>query len=484
MAGTTVTQKLLSDYAGKEPLRSGIVGVLAVRANGDTLAQLNRGVKLVPASNVKLITTGLALTRLGAGWRFRTSLAYSGEIRDSVLVGDLYIVGEGDPTTGSGSKCAEPLEAVFGTYRSLLEYAGIRRIEGRVIADPRYFNRPSQHPSWQVEDLGYNYGAGPEGLNFYENAQDFSVTPGEPGAALAIQPKYPEAPWLSWTVSATTGAARTPNTLYCINTGLVPRCEFFGSFPAERSGYVFQGSNPFAPWTYAYYFHKYLTDNGITVTDGYADVTSRGYVRPDLLASGAEYPAADSLVTLGSRLSPTLADIIADTNAESDNFYAETIFASLGIAVRGSSDRSEAALAEESLLKSMGLYPAGACVLVDGSGLSRKNYVSAEFFVKFLRKMLGSKASRAFVASLPYPGGRGTLKYRMSGVPAETRTRIKMKSGSMNGVRCMSGYILPAPGEDRSRTVVFSILTNNVTAASATTAQILDEIILSLANEP
>ena len=484
-ARATVTQKLVSEYAGKEPLRSAVVGILAVRANGDTLAQLNRGIKMVPASNVKIITTGLALTRLGAGWRFRTTLAYSGTVCDSVLVGDLYVVGGGDPTTGSHSRCAEPLDAVFGRFRSQLEYAGIRRIEGRIVADPRYFGRPTQHPFWQVEDLGFNYGAGPDGLNFYENAQDFSVVPSTPGTAPSIRPTYPEAPWLSWTVSAITGAARTPNTLYCINTGLVPRCEFFGSFPAERSGYTFQGSNPFGPWTYAYYLHKFLTANGITITNGYGDVAPTGFVRTDLLTYGTDNPAAcaDSLVTLGTVLSPPLSDIVADTNAESDNFFAETLFSTLGITVRGSTDRDEASRAEESLLKSMGLTTAGACTLVDGSGLSRKNYVSAEFFVKFLRTMLGSKASKAFVASLPTPGGRGTLKYRMAGVPAETKTRIKMKSGSMNGVRCMSGYILPAPGEDDSRTVIFSILTNNVVAASATTAQILDEIILSLAAE-
>ena len=105
----TDTQKLLSSYVGKEPLRSGIVGVLAVRANGDTLCQYNRQLKMVPASNVKLITTGLALTRLGPSWRFRTSLAYSGSIRDSVLVGDVYIVGGGDPTTGCAREiCGAP----------------------------------------------------------------------------------------------------------------------------------------------------------------------------------------------------------------------------------------------------------------------------------------------------------------------------------------------------------------------------------------
>lgn len=485
-ARPTETQKLISNYIGKEPLRSGIVGILAVRQNGDTLANVNRRVKLVPASNVKLITTGLALTRLGEGWRFRTTLAHSGEVRDSVLHGDLYIVGGGDPTTGSGSKCAEPVETTFGTFKSMLEYAGIRRIEGRIVADPRCFGRPSQSPAWEYEDLGFYYGAGPEGLNFFENAQNFAVIPSTPGLPPVIRPVYPETPWMSWTISATTSEARSPNTLYYLNSGSGPWGEFFGSFPTDRNSYTFKASNRFSPWTYAYYLYNYLTTGGIPVDGGYADISPRGLVRSDLLYSDLGYPAlpADSLTVLGSRLSPALSAIVADTNVDSDNFYAETVFTALGIEVRGSTDRSEAALAEESLLKGMGLNPLNACTLVDGSGLSRKNYVSADFFVRFLRKMFAGKARRAFIDSLPFPGGKGTLEYRMKGAPEDVRSRIRMKSGSMNGVRCFSGYILPPAGEKDDRTVVFSVLTNNIPGNSATVFAILDEIILSLAAEP
>lgn len=485
-ARPTETQKLISGYAGKEPLRSGIVGILAVRENGDTLASFNRLVKLVPASNVKLITTGLALTRLGAGWRFRTSLAYSGEIRDSVLFGDLYIVGGGDPTTGSRSKCAEPVEATFGTFKSLLDYAGVRRIDGRIVADPRCFSRPSQSPAWQYEDLGFNYGAGPEGLNFFENAQNFAVIPSSPGLPPVIRPIYPETPWMSWTISATTGEARSANTLYYLNSGSGPWGEFFGSFPTDRNSYTFQASNRFGPWTYAYYFYNYLLSNGISVDGGYADISPRGLVRSDLLYSDLGYPAlpADSLKVLGSKLSPALSAIVADTNVESDNFYAETVFTALGLEMRGTPDRGEAVTAEETLLRGMGLNPLNSCTLVDGSGLSRKNYVSADFFVRFLRKMYRGKARRAFVDSLPIPGRKGTLQNRMNGVPDDVRSRIRMKSGSMNGVRCFSGYILPAPGEKDDRTVAFSVLTNNIPGNSATVFAILDEIILSLAAEP
>ena len=485
-ARPTETQKLISDYTGKEPLRSGIVGILAVRENGDTLANFNRRVKLVPASNVKLITTGLALNRLGAGWRFRTLLAYSGTIQDSVLVGDLYIVGGGDPTTGSRSKCAEPIEATFGTFKSILDYAGIRSIDGRIVADPRYFRRPSQSPTWQYEDLGFNYGAGPEGLNFFENAQNFAVIPSTPGLPPVIRPIYPDTPWMSWTISAVTSEARSANTLYYLNSGSGPWGEFFGNFPTDRNSYTFEASNRFAPWTYACYFYNYLTASGISVSGGYADISPKGFVRTDLLYSDLGSPAlpVDSLTVLGSKLSPALSAIIADTNVESDNFYAETIFTALGLDVRGTSDRSEAALAEETLLRGMGLNPLNSCTLVDGSGLSRKNYVSADFFVRFLRKMFRSKSRLPYINSLPIPGRKGTLQYRMKGAPEDVLSRIRMKSGSMNGVRCFSGYILPAPGEKDDRTVVFSILTNNIPGNTNTVYAILDEIILSLAAEP
>ena len=484
---TTATQKLVSAYAGKEPLRSGITGILAVRVSGDTLAQLNKSVKLVPASNVKLITTGLALDRLGANWRFRTTLAYSGYVREGALHGDLYIVGGGDPTIGSGSNCAFPVDSTFDMWKTVLVRAGIKSIEGSVIGDGRLYARPSTHPSWQAEDLGYNYGAGVSGLNFFENSQNFRVMPGTEGQAPTFEVLYPLTPWMSWTVSAVTGPARTPNTLYCINSEFGPWGEFFGTFPSDRTGgYTLEGSNRFGAYTCAYYFCKYLDFNEISVSGGYADISPKGLIRTDLLYSdiGREAVPQDSLKVLGSCFSPALAAIVNDTNKESDNFFAEAMLGVLGLEMNGSTDPSVAVKVEEELLKGMGISPGYSCNLSDGSGLSRKNYVSAEFFVRFLRKMLTSKARKQYLASLPSPGGKGTLKYRMQNAPNDIKERIVMKSGSMNGVRSFSGYILPAPGEAESRTIVFSIITNNVSGSSATVASILDDIILSLAKEP
>jgi len=460
------------------------MGVLAVRG-ADTLAQYNKGLKMVPASNMKLITTGLALTKLGPERRFVTTLAYSGELRDGVLDGDLYIVGGGDPTIGSSTECADSLEATFSRWKAILDEAGVRVVRGFIVGDPRFFKRPAQGMSWQAEDLGYYYGAGPAGLNFFENAMSFSVLPSAPGEAPRISPLYPDAPWMNYVNSAVTGPAGSSNTLYYINTEFGPFGEFQGSFPAGRKEYRLDCSNPFGSYTCAYFFHNYLLGNGIRVEGGFADISPSGVLRSDLLFSdvGSRAVASRELKTLGHAFSPELRNIARDTNYQSDNFYAETFFNMFSQYLYGSADRDSSVLAANTFLEAMGLPTENNCKITDGSGLSRKNYVSPEFFVRFLKKMYNGPLRDCYLETLPSPGTKSTLKHRLGNVPEQLKSRVKMKSGSMNGVLCFSGYILPEDG-DRSRTIFFSLLTNNVTAPSYYVGSILDEIIVSLAQEP
>ena len=483
-ARDTETQKLVSGYARKEPLRSGVFGVLAMRGT-DTLARYNHNLKMVPASNVKLITTGLALTRLGADWRFSTTLAHNGEVRDGVLHGDLYIVGGGDPTLASESSCADSLALTFSRWKAILDENGIKSITGRVVGDPRFFKRPYTGLSWQAEDHGYDYGAGPSGLNFFENSQNFSVRPGMEGKAPLITPLYPDTPWMTYVNMARTGASGSSNTLYYVNTEFGPFGEFHGSFPSNRKQYTLECSNYFGAYTCAYFFYNYLICNGVPVDKGFADISPYGIVRSDLLFSdlGAQATDPQVLTRLGSAVSPELWRIIKDTNYDSDNFYAETLFNMLSFSLYGCSDRDSSVLAEKVLLERMGLRMENACSLTDGSGLSRKNYVSPDFFVRFLKKMYAGPVRDFYLETLPYPGSKSTLKHRLGKAPEAIKSRVKMKSGSMNGVLCFSGYIL-SPDGDRSKTITFSILTNNVTAPSYAVGSILDEIIVSLALEP
>ncbi len=482
----TAAQQAISRIRTQEPLRTSLVGVLAVRMDGDTLASINSREKYVPASNVKLLTTGVALHTLGPDFRYETQIAYSGTVSDGKLSGDVYILGGGDPTTGSRSDCALPVEQNFAAWMKLLSDAGIQCIEGRVLGDPRAFDGfTSQSLGWTYDDLGANYGSGPQGLNFFENAQNFYVTPGPAvGTAPFVRPRYPDTPWMEYVVHATTGAARSTNSLYYINTGFGPYGEVAGSFPIDRRGYTLECSNQFGAFTCAYYFYTYLQTRGIVVKGGFGDVTPAGEVRTELKFMDIRSRAAKrgDLTVLGGTQSPRLADIVRDTNTDSDNFYAETLLKTVALRTGLGATYEDAQDAAEAGLRSLGLRPDNSCQQFDGSGLSRKNYVSPEFFVRFLRKMTTLPVWDAYFASLPVPGEKGTLETKFPNATQEFKDRIHMKSGSMNGVRCYSGYILSRDG-DPSHTIVFSLLINNCTGGSWLVNPAIDGIIEAIAAE-
>ena len=482
----TAAQAAIAKIRGQEPLRNALVGVFAQRMDGDTLAVFDINRRLVPASNVKLLTTGLALNTLGADFRFETQIGYSGTIEEGTLKGDLYILGGGDPTTGARTDSAVPLNDTFAAWMALLKEAGIERIDGRVLGDPRYFNDPMpQNLGWTYDDLGSNYGAGPLGLNFFENSQQFYVTPGPvAGTPPNVLPRYPDTPWMQYTVNATTGPARSTNTLYYVNTAFGPYGEVAGSFPLDRRGYTFECTNQFGAYTCAYYFHTYLQTRGIVVKEGFGDVTLQNKVRTDLAFSKVRGNAAKraDIKVLGVTRSAPLSAIVSDTNRDSDNFYAETLLRMLSRRAGLSSGQDDCQKTAEAGLRALGLRTDTTCQQFDGSGLSRKNYVSPEFFVRFLRKMATLPVWDAFFASLPVPGKKGTLEQLFPNADQPFRDRIHMKSGSMNGVRCYSGYILSRDGNPQ-HTIVFSLMINNCTAGTWLVNPAIYGIIEALAAE-
>ena len=482
----TRAQATMQKISQREPVRSAVWGVFAVNMQGDTLVNINSRQKMVPASNVKLLTTGLALRTLGPDFRFETKLGYVGTITDSTLVGDLYIIGGGDPTTGSTSEHADKLNVTFSRWASIIRKAGINKIDGKVVGDPRFFNDATpENLAWSYEDIGTYYGAGPCGLNFFENAQNFYVTPAASvGVRPYVRPRFPSTPWMRFTNTATTAKAHTTNDLYYVSTEFGPYGEIRGRFPIDRKGYTLECANKFGAYTCAYYFHNYLNSNGITVTKGFADIDRFDRVRTDLydVDTGTPAPASKSIEMIGSARSPRLADILRDTNTESDNFYAETLLRMLGKTLHNSAVYDSCRVAVEDLFQDMGLVTKNSCQMYDGSGLGRKNYVSPAFFVSFLKLMARSGVYEDYFNSLPQPGGKGTLETILRNEPDSFKGRIHAKTGSMNGVRCISGYIESKDG-DPSRTIVFSLMMNNLTVNMSVVTPIVEEVLVALAEE-
>lgn len=463
-----------------EPLRSAVWGALAVNGRGDTLAALHPDRKLVPASNMKLITTGTALHLLGPDHRFETTVAYSGSVEDGTLCGDVYIVGGADPTLAADDSIATDVQKVFAAWKHALSQAGISRIEGRVIGDGRYFDGPLEEPSWSFDDLGTYYGCGGNGLAFYENAQDYAASPGpavgEPARVVIL---YPKTPWLHCTDRSVTGPAGSGDQVYLFTTDLAPYAEVRGSFAIDRRPRKESFANKYAALTCAYYFCDYLHRTGMTVTGGYADIGRDGRIRRGF---ASEEPAAPhtALTRAGSTWSPPLKKIIRETNHRSDNFYAETLFRTEGLHETGSACYDSSRVAVQAVLERMGVDCAEGISLTDGSGLSRMNYVSPAFFVRFLRAMADLPEFGDYLRSLPSPGSDGTMRVLLPDAPEAVKSRIFLKSGSMGGVLCYSGYILAADG-DPERTVTFSLLVNNCPAPFGVIRAALSDLILALA---
>ena len=195
------------------------------------------------------------------------------------------------------------------------------------------------------------------------------------------------------------------------------------------------------------------------------------------------------ITILGETLSPTLKRIAFTTNHVSNNLFAETLLKTLGKELDGGNTYEVSCLALEKALNKMGL-DTRSLHIQDGSGLSRQNYVSADFFCRFLKRMMDSPAYNDFLYGLPYPGGNGSLQYNMKNYPYELRSRIKVKSGSMTGVRCYSGYILPsvtsASGSVETKglpegALIISIMTNNCTSPTWKVRPLLDRLMVALA---
>ncbi len=178
---------LLSSVAAK-----GYWGVLVTDADtGEVLYALNPARYFTPASNVKLFTTVLALAVLGRDFRVHTTIETLGHIdRSGILRGDLVLVGRGDanlsnrtfPYSDKAPRLGPP-ETVLAGMADQVVAAGIRQIDGDVVADDTYFVPARFPPGWTVDDTVWSYGAAVSSISVNDNSLNIEVKPGDRAGA-------------------------------------------------------------------------------------------------------------------------------------------------------------------------------------------------------------------------------------------------------------------------------------------------------------
>jgi D-alanyl-D-alanine carboxypeptidase/D-alanyl-D-alanine-endopeptidase (penicillin-binding protein 4) len=422
----------------------------------ERLYELNPQMLLVPASAAKLAAVATAAEAVGWDYRYETTLRATGPVVDGVLQGDLIVVGSGDPTIGG--RAGEDI----GGWVDALKSAGIRRIDGRIIGDDDAIEEPRPQLAWAWDDLGYATGSLFGALNFAENRLAVTVTPGAAAgtpAAVSVEPHAAYRPLSNRVITAATGASQLvwpeqrPGEAFLTIAGAVAA----GAAPTRLN--VSAGNPTF--W-FASVFRNRLLRQGVEVTGDAWDV--------DDVMPAPDRRGATVLFTHRSR---PLAEIVQPLLKDSINLYAEAILRLN--AAPGVLPTNDAALdGFRRRLEAWGI-PADAQQVIDGSGLSRRDVISAEALLLILQHMQDPAARSAFVSALPVAGVDGSLANRMRDTAAAGNVRAK--TGTMSNIRSLAGYATTRDGER----LAFVAIVNNFEGPGAAANQALDAIAIALA---
>jgi D-alanyl-D-alanine carboxypeptidase/D-alanyl-D-alanine-endopeptidase (penicillin-binding protein 4) len=425
-------------------------------SDGAVLYARNAGKHVVPGSNMKIVTMAAAAERLGWDYRYRTTLEAAGNVADGTLTGDLVVTGAGDPSIGSQDARSS---LIFLGWADALRQAGFRRVHGRLIGDDNAFDDDARGAGWAWDNLTAGYAAPAGALSYNENVTVVRIAPGaiEDGTAtVTLTP--PGAPF-DLTAAVVTGPAGS-------EPDVVVRREL-GSKLLTVAGRVPAGGDPVVRTTSIENPTRYfvgglaaaLAERGIVVTGGAWDIDD------------IDDPPVAARRTIATRESLPLSSLGGYFMKDSQNFYGEMFLKTLGLEAAGEGTAENGRRAVREVLADWGV-PADAIVMYDGSGLSRYDYVTADAIVTLLEHVWNDERLRGpFVAALPVGGRDGTLASRMK-APAMVG-RVQAKTGTLNHVRALSGYLTGAPG----RTFVFSMIANHFTAPSGDIDAIMERAL-------
>ena len=439
------------------------VGVAIARLGGgadsvEWLFQHNSTTPLIPASNLKVVTTAAALDRLGPDFKFRTLVLKTGD--------DLYLVGDGDPTLGDVEmlrKVGWGVDTVFRLWAEELKKRNVTSVNN-VYVDDSVFDEQFFHPNWPENQAQKRYVAQVGGVNLNANCIDFFLRVGAYGQPV----EYTTVPATRYAPIEGTCVFGKDNAVWLSRhlgtNNLVLRGETNASNQVPISVTIHD-----PPLFTATVLSETLAASGVTVNGVVGrDRTARQTAAREGEAGGWSVVAA---------LETQLSSVLARANKDSMNLYAEALAKRLGYAFRngaesGSWANGAAAIGE--FLGRCGVAP-GQFVIDDGCGLSKQNGLSAESLVRVLAHHHGGPSAEFFRNSLAVAGTDGTFEHRFRGRHSDLRGRVFGKSGYVNNVSSLSGYLQARDGA----WYAFSILMNDLPGGTNGTAKELQERIVA-----
>lgn len=397
-----------------------------------------------PASNSKLYAGALALTTLGGDYQISTPIYATAKVeRNGTIRGDVIISGRGDPSWKRTNFWDN-----FAPFVAALKDAGVRRINGDLIADNTFFHGEPYGGSWTVSDLTDTEGGEISALTLDDNVISLRVVPGKKvSEACAVEFLDPESGMFLVNQTKTIAAGGS-NHLEIHRVMGERKIVLLGEISLGSAPEMLETPVPSPAIWFGNGLKMALIKNGISV---------RGKVR---CVAWPEKPLwnQSNLTQLGEVKSPPLRHLLRAFMKPSQNLETDLIFAHTGETFRAADSptwrttEDLAVTALESFLATNGV-PADLH-FDEGSGLSRNNLTSANATVALLTLMATNRYATDFFDALPVAGVDGTLRRRMKNTPAFQN--VHAKTGTLRWVNALSGYVTTAAGEK----LVFSLMLN------------------------
>ena len=404
---------------------------LQIRKAGasEALVSFREDANLIPASNMKLITSINGFHNLGPEFRFKTIIWIDGPIDNGVLKGNVFVEGSGDPTIYAPDR-EKFSENFFHRLIVLLKKAGIKKIEGAVLE--KKFSHPYSglKNDWAWADIGNYYGAGIYPLNINENMYQLWLSATKKGESAKIVATDTLTDITIDEVDVATENAGTPDFAYIFWKAGATGIDVKGSVPAEKAPQKIKGSiqNP------SHIFLKVLL----------AELKNSG------IETGTKRLGTGVFTSIGKIESPPLSQICKEVNLFSNNLMTEAIAFALA--------RPESKLDEngwthlDRFAREANFSP--GYYFADGSGLSLSNRISPGAICQALQLARKQPYFDTFIETLPISGVSGTMKSFCNSPAA--KGKIRAKSGTLNRVLCYSGYV-----DSKSGPLIFSVLVNS-----------------------
>ncbi len=403
--------------------------------NNEVLYERNAKKLMRPASNLKLLTTSTALCVLGKDFSILTKVFYSGKIDSTVLKGNLYFKGYGDPDFST-----ENLSELISRVVSQLH---ITSIEGTIIGDATYFDDKRWGSGWMWDDEPYDFAAYNSALTINRNCVGVSVAAGKQLGDTTVITITPPTKFVSLENQSVTD---TTNNL-----------DISRKFDERLNVITIKGSKKLDTLSRTEYIT--IRNPELYFLTLAKEELERQHVR---VTGDIQLKKIDTAAVFAAEHIQAIDSMMIFLNKTSDNLSAENTLKILGAekyGVPGSTENGISAVKKQ--LVDFGIDSSGY-LMVDGSGVSFYNLMTAENYIKLLQGMYTQKNMfDLFFTSLPDAGIDGTLHNRMKNSSAEKN--LHAKTGTISGVSSLAGYVRTADNE----LLAFSIMMQNFIGSSA-----------------